>query len=75
MVNIHFKGAATKYLNNYVVWHNLVNFAKGSEAEKEGGHAGLRLHHRMRVDMGEEQGAGGYSCFFCRLSHPSTSSQ
>lgn len=37
MVNIHFKGAATKYLNNYVVWHNLVNFAKGSEAEKEGG--------------------------------------
>ena len=36
MVNIHFKGVATKYLNNYVVWHNLVNFASGSEEEKEG---------------------------------------
>ena len=35
MVNFHFKGVATKYLNNYVVWHNLVNFAKGSEDEKE----------------------------------------
>ena len=35
MINIHFKGVATKYLNNYVVWHNLVNFAKESESEKE----------------------------------------
>ena len=35
MINIHFKGVATKYLNNYVVWHNLVNFAKKSEEEKE----------------------------------------
>ena len=35
MINWHFRGVATKYLNNYVVWHNLVNFAKGSEAEKE----------------------------------------
>ena len=35
MINFHFKGVATKYLNNYVVWHNLVNFAKGSEEEKE----------------------------------------
>ena len=35
MINFHFKGVATKYLNNYVVWHNLVNFAKGSENEKE----------------------------------------
>ena len=35
MINYHFKGVATKYLNNYVVWHNLVNFAKGSEEEKE----------------------------------------
>lgn len=35
MINIHFKGVATKYLNNYVVWHNLVNFAKESEEEKE----------------------------------------
>ena len=29
-----FKGVATKYLNNYVVYHNFVNFAKGSFAEK-----------------------------------------
>jgi transposase-like protein len=35
MINYHFKGVATKYLNNYVVWHNLVNFAKGSAEEKE----------------------------------------
>ena len=35
MINIHFKGVATKYLNNYVVWHNLVSFAKESESEKE----------------------------------------
>ncbi len=35
MINWHFRGVATKYLNNYVVRHNLVNFAKGSESEKE----------------------------------------
>lgn len=35
MVDIRFKGVATKYLNNYVVWHNLVNFANGSIGEKE----------------------------------------
>ena len=35
MINGRFKGVATKYLNNYVVWHNLVNFANGGEEEKE----------------------------------------
>lgn len=35
MINFHFDGVATKRLNNYVVCHNLVNFAKGSEDEKE----------------------------------------
>lgn len=35
MINWHFRGVATKYLNNYVVWHNLVNFANGSEDEKK----------------------------------------
>lgn len=35
MINWHFRGVATKYLNNYVVWHNLVNFARGSDGEKE----------------------------------------
>ena len=35
MINGRFKGVATKYLNNYVVYHNLVNFANGGEEEKE----------------------------------------
>ena len=30
LVNHHFKGVATKYLNNYVVYNNFVNWAKGS---------------------------------------------
>lgn len=30
-----FKGVATKYLNNYLVYHNFVNFAKDSKADKE----------------------------------------
>jgi len=30
LVNRHFKGVATKYLNNYVVYNNFVNWAKGS---------------------------------------------
>lgn len=30
-----FKGVATKYLNNYLVYHNFVNFAKESAEEKE----------------------------------------
>lgn len=36
MINIRFKGVATKYLNSYLVYHNFVNFAKEREAEKEG---------------------------------------
>ena len=34
LVNGNFKGVATKYLNNYVVYHNFVNFAKGGFDEK-----------------------------------------
>lgn len=30
-----FKGVATKYLNNYLVYHNFVNFAKDTKANKE----------------------------------------
>lgn len=30
-----FKSVATKYLNNYLVYHNFVNFAKETEDEKE----------------------------------------
>lgn len=30
-----FHGVSTKYLNNYLIWHNLVNYAKDTEAEKQ----------------------------------------
>ena len=30
-----FKGVATKYLNNYLVYHNFVNFAKDSLENKK----------------------------------------
>ena len=34
MINIRFRGVATKYLNNYIVYNNFVNFAKESFMEK-----------------------------------------
>ena len=30
-----FHGVSTKYLNNYLIWHNFVNYAKESKSEKE----------------------------------------
>lgn len=30
-----FNGVATKYLNNYLVWHNFVNYAKETMTEKQ----------------------------------------
>ncbi len=35
MIVHRFKGVTTKYLNNYLVYHNFVNFAKDSLANKE----------------------------------------
>lgn len=35
MIDVRFRGVATKYLNNYPVYHNLVNFSQGSEEHKE----------------------------------------
>ncbi len=35
MIVHRFKGVATKYLNNYLVYHNFVNFAKDTLANKE----------------------------------------
>ena len=35
MINIHFNGVSTKYLNNYLVYHNMVNFSKGDDSFKE----------------------------------------
>ena len=29
-----FNGVSTKYLNNYLVWNNLVNYAKKTDTEK-----------------------------------------
>ena len=34
LTNFHFRGVATKYLNNYVVYHNFVNIAKETFSEK-----------------------------------------
>ena len=31
----NFKGVSTKYLNNYLIWNNIKNYALGSEEEKE----------------------------------------
>ena len=30
----NFNGVSTKYLNNYLIWHNFVNYAKESDVEK-----------------------------------------
>ena len=35
MVNGRFRGVSTKYLNNYIVYHNLVNFSNGTESFKK----------------------------------------
>ncbi len=31
----NFNGVSTKYLNNYLIWHNFVNYAKETTAEKQ----------------------------------------
>ena len=35
MTNIRFNGTATKYLNNYLIYHNFVNFAKEEKDDKK----------------------------------------
>ncbi|MBP5753422.1 MAG: IS1595 family transposase [Treponema sp.] len=35
MINDRFNGVSTKYLNNYLVYHNMVNFSNGNDAFKE----------------------------------------
>ncbi|WP_267523179.1 IS1595 family transposase [Campylobacter sp. MG1] len=35
MIVYNFKGVSTKYLNNYLVYHNFVNFAKENRKDKE----------------------------------------
>ena len=30
-----FYGVSTKYLNNYLIWHNIINFSRGTEIDKQ----------------------------------------
>lgn len=34
LINHRFHGVSTKHLNNYIVYHNFVNYSKGTEDEK-----------------------------------------
>lgn len=36
MIVYNFKGVSTKYLNNYLVYHNFVNYAKDTLGNKIG---------------------------------------
>lgn len=44
-----FKGVSTKYLNNYIVWNNLVNFAKETYQEK----AAMFLNYVLTTTLSE----------------------
>jgi hypothetical protein len=44
-----FKGVSTKYLNNYIVWNSLVNFAKETYQEK----AALFLNYVLTATLSE----------------------
>lgn len=46
MLVYNFKGVSTKYLNNYLVYHNFVNFAKESRKDKEQ----ILLNHILNTD-------------------------
>ncbi|WP_459817390.1 IS1595 family transposase [Campylobacter concisus] len=46
MLTYNFKGVSTKYLNNYLVYHNFVNFAKESKRDKER----ILLNHIINTD-------------------------
>ena len=46
MLIYNFKGVSTKYLNNYLVYHNFVNFAKESRKDKKQ----ILLNHILNTD-------------------------
>ena len=46
MLVYNFKGVSTKYLNNYLVYHNFVNFVKESRKDKEQ----ILLNHILNTD-------------------------
>ena len=33
-INIHLRGVSTKYLNNYLIWHNFIHYARENAYEK-----------------------------------------
>ncbi|VYS92865.1 ISXO2-like transposase domain protein [Campylobacter ureolyticus] len=46
MLVYNLKGVSTKYLNNYLIYHNFVNFAKESRKDKEQ----ILLNHILNTD-------------------------
>ncbi|MFL1707540.1 IS1595 family transposase [Campylobacter sp. MOP7] len=46
MLIYNFKGVSTKYLNNYLVYHNFVNFAKDTKTNKEN----ILLNHILNTN-------------------------
>lgn len=52
MIEYHFKGVATKYLNNYLLWQNFYDYGRGSPA---------MLLDRMAVDFTRQRKRGIWS--------------
>ena len=50
---VRFKGVATKYLNNYLIWNNFLNYSKGSYVEKSEILLSFVLTTAKRVVSGE----------------------
>lgn len=46
MLVYNFKGVSMKYLNNYLIYHNFVKFAKESRKDKEK----ILLNHILNTD-------------------------
>ena len=40
-----FKGVSTKYLNNYLIWHNFVNYAKETDEGEIEGELGIEYKY------------------------------
>ncbi|MBS7272501.1 MAG: IS1595 family transposase, partial [Fibrobacter sp.] len=50
MVNGHFRGVATKYLNNYQLWYNFFNYGGGTLDVQTDRHA-LDITRQRRRDI------------------------
>lgn len=51
LINDHFRGVATKYLNNYIVYHNFMNYSKGNLEQKWAILADFSLTAPMKVTI------------------------